>query len=177
MEFQYVYVFYSTSGHYKIGMTGNIRNRLKQIQATAGPYTVYLKGWVQVPDAREYERELHQRFADSRVNGEWFSLANDEVEYLEEWMPAQFHEWDHTVDGQYVIGETWIANYKFSHEDHKGIPFSVEESLRHTHATYDDYWNPMSKRYHKRIDGAWYSYNSATLEWEDELDEHIQWFR
>jgi hypothetical protein len=37
---------------------------------------------IQTSDMRELERMLHARFADKRVDGEWFILTPEDVEYI-----------------------------------------------------------------------------------------------
>lgn len=73
-----VYIIYSTSGHYKIGISGQPRKRLKELQRTQGPYKYSLEFyWVcnSRDEASFIEKYLHRAFRKQRVNGEWFELS------------------------------------------------------------------------------------------------------
>lgn len=76
-----VYIIESTSGHYKIGISRNPKNRLKQLKMTQGPYKYSLAffWWCgSREEARFIESDLHRIHGKRRVNGEWFELtAND----------------------------------------------------------------------------------------------------
>lgn len=63
--------------HVKIGIATSIALRLSELQ-TANPFSLKLLASKSFPtkgDARRYEQELHQRFADCRAVGEWFRIA------------------------------------------------------------------------------------------------------
>lgn len=77
---RWVYFITDGVGHVKIGFAANVGARLCELQTgNALPLTVLatLKG------SCDTERELHQRFAEYRVRGEWFRLAPEVVEYIE----------------------------------------------------------------------------------------------
>jgi hypothetical protein len=70
-----VYVI-ECAGRVKIGHSTNVRNRLAGI-STSAPAAATICGTVEFPDADmagRYERRLHERFAASRSNGEWFDI-------------------------------------------------------------------------------------------------------
>jgi Meiotically up-regulated gene 113 len=75
------YVYVMRSGPYfKIGFTGgDPRDRLRSIQ-TSCPLPVYLLG--AIPGTQQDERWLHKVFADKRSQGEWFTLAWDDVDTI-----------------------------------------------------------------------------------------------
>lgn len=77
----YVYLIQSPTGNYKIGRTTDPANRLKTFEVKL-PFEVEFVCVIQCENMFTVERELHQRFADKRVNGEWFSLLPDDVEYI-----------------------------------------------------------------------------------------------
>ena len=77
----YVYLLQSVSGHYKIGRTVNPQNRLKTFGVLL-PFEVEFIALIKSDDCVSLERSLHQTFRDFRVNGEWFNLAPDDVEYI-----------------------------------------------------------------------------------------------
>lgn len=78
-----VYLFQGDgTEYYKIGRTGNIRTRLKGIQASS-PSPVSLLAVHYTENAAAFEAALHERFADSRRDGsEWFRLGRADVEFL-----------------------------------------------------------------------------------------------
>jgi hypothetical protein len=63
----------------KIGWSTNLRQRVTQLRmASAVPLRVLFHQ----PGDVERERELHARFADLRVHGEWFTLASSIRSYI-----------------------------------------------------------------------------------------------
>jgi hypothetical protein len=57
----------------KIGYSGDPHGRLPEIQ-TGCPLPLTLEAMT--PGTKEHERQLHQRFADDRLHGEWFRLTD-----------------------------------------------------------------------------------------------------
>lgn len=77
----YVYLIQSSTGYYKIGRTSNPNDRMKTFNVKL-PFEVEYTCVIETPDMFKLERELHQRFAKNRVNGEWFALSSEDVEYI-----------------------------------------------------------------------------------------------
>lgn len=77
----FVYLLQSQSGHYKIGRTTNPQNRLKTFSVKL-PFEVEYICLIQVQDMYQMESELHTRFAEKRINGEWFNLSPEDVNYI-----------------------------------------------------------------------------------------------
>jgi len=73
----YVYLL-EYDGLHKIGMTKNISSRLKQFGARM-PHDVTLIHSVKTSDTVSLEVELHERYAEKRMNGEWFNLSPSDV--------------------------------------------------------------------------------------------------
>lgn len=80
----YVYLIKSSTGHYKIGRTGNLNNRLRTFSVKL-PFEVEFVHVISAGDMMATERQLHQYFASKRVNGEWFSLTDDDVTIIRAW--------------------------------------------------------------------------------------------
>jgi hypothetical protein len=76
----YVYLFWMEGGFYKIGIASNVARRLKEFQHL--PYEVRLIHSFHAENAEWAEVELHAKFADKRVRGEWFRLTPEDVEYV-----------------------------------------------------------------------------------------------
>lgn len=77
----YVYLIESSHGVYKIGLSRDPQNRI----ATFGillPFPVEFVCLIQTDDMRALETQLHTRYADKRINGEWFALDTADVEYI-----------------------------------------------------------------------------------------------
>ncbi len=65
----------------KIGMSRYLQERIRCLSKQyRGP--LKLLGAIELPDtleARSKERELHRKFSDFRVGGEWFRLSDEQV--------------------------------------------------------------------------------------------------
>ena len=76
------YVYLIKSGeHYKIGRTKNLKTRVKSFE-TSLPLGATVVHSFETDDTTEAEIELHARFSDKRINGEWFNLVQDDVDYI-----------------------------------------------------------------------------------------------
>jgi len=77
----FVYLLKSDTGYYKIGHTVNPDNRITTFGVLL-PFEVEYDHLIQSPDMRRLESDLHRRYEDKRVNGEWFDLSVDDVAYI-----------------------------------------------------------------------------------------------
>lgn len=66
----------------KIGVTKDPRARLAQLQ-TASPYPLSLIGVIP-KSGRRVEADLHRRFGEYRITGEWFEPSKEIVDYIME---------------------------------------------------------------------------------------------
>lgn len=67
---------------FKIGMTNRTpKSRLDQLQVTS-PFELNIFGFIKAINARKVERQLHKKFRDYRLNGEWFNLSEQQVEHV-----------------------------------------------------------------------------------------------
>jgi len=79
----YVYlVREGTQGHYKIGRTIDVKSRMKTFTVKL-PFKVELSHSLPADDYISAERLLHDNFSHRRVDGEWFSLNEGDVEWIE----------------------------------------------------------------------------------------------
>lgn len=75
-----VYLLKSAYG-YKVGRTRNVPARMRAFGVQLPfLYTVLLCAWFD--DCHEAERRYHNRFAEKRINGEWFDLEQDDIEAI-----------------------------------------------------------------------------------------------
>lgn len=76
--------------HVKIGFTkGDVQKRLKSLQTGSASELIML---VKHPGTPETERRLHERFASSRLYGEWFKATDELVAYMVQatWAMCEF---------------------------------------------------------------------------------------
>lgn len=84
----YVYLMrmetYDPSEHrpHKIGKSISPVARTQQLGGTKLPYDITLLVTIETPDMDRLERELHRRFADRQMQGEWFRLTPDDIAYV-----------------------------------------------------------------------------------------------
>jgi hypothetical protein len=77
----FIYVL-NADPYYKIGLTKRTpEKRLAEISPKM-PFEPSLCLSYQSSDVYEEEAFLHEQFADKRVNGEWFELTDDDIEYI-----------------------------------------------------------------------------------------------
>jgi len=77
----HVYLLLADNGLYKIGWAANVDNRILQLEPKL-PYDLELIHSIKTDRPRTLERELHGKFADKRVRGEWFKLDTEDVAYI-----------------------------------------------------------------------------------------------
>lgn len=78
----FVYVLKEINGtHYKIGRTVDPDNRLRTFSVKL-PFPVKFEHLIKCEDMYALERELHKRFLHKHINGEWFALDNEDLEYI-----------------------------------------------------------------------------------------------
>lgn len=77
----FIYLIKADNGFYKIGRTSDPEDRIRTF-AVKLPFEVEYVCVVNTPDMYALEAKLHLKFADRRVNGEWFELTPDDVDYI-----------------------------------------------------------------------------------------------
>lgn len=77
----FVYLLASSEeGCYKIGRTKDPQRRLKQFKSMIMP--AGYECLIETQNMRQLEADLHIKFKDQRIQGEWFNLTNEDVEYI-----------------------------------------------------------------------------------------------
>lgn len=69
----------SINGYYKIGMSIDINARLISLQC-GNPYNLKIVSSYYTDNMVQEEEEWHNKFKESRINGEWFSLNDIEID-------------------------------------------------------------------------------------------------
>lgn len=77
----YIYLIKAETGHYKIGRTKSIPDRMNFFGIKL-PFKVELLKAIPVDDMYYFETWLHKWFEEFRVNGEWFALDEISVSNL-----------------------------------------------------------------------------------------------
>jgi predicted GIY-YIG superfamily endonuclease len=75
----------NATGHYKIGSTKNISNRIKQLK-TANSSIELIKTYP--VENISVEKELHAVFENQNINREWFELDQDDLDSIDEFMKS-----------------------------------------------------------------------------------------
>lgn len=74
---KYVYLIYSESGLYKIGVSNDVEKRLATLRTSSG-HALSCLGYYKTEDkATKVERALHKLFEEFRTLGEWFDFPKD----------------------------------------------------------------------------------------------------
>lgn len=82
----YVYLLKSSTGHYKIGRAKNPEKRLATFTIKL-PFEVDYECLIYSDDMWFLERELHIRFKEKRIQGEWFMLDDEDIAYIKSLAP------------------------------------------------------------------------------------------
>lgn len=86
----FVYLM-SGDGYYKIGYSKRIPVRRVQL-ATKLPFELKLLCAIKSDSATTLERQLHERFANKRLCGEWFRLTESDVGYIKSLKQQKQHD-------------------------------------------------------------------------------------
>ncbi len=76
-----VYLLHSENGFYKIGRTSDGSSRLSYLTEKL-PINIELVHQFRSDTPTKTEKNLHDRFSEKRIKGEWFSLSDEDVSYI-----------------------------------------------------------------------------------------------
>ena len=85
----YVYLIESKEG-FKIGRTTRMKERT-QLFAVKLPFPIKIRHYAWFSDCVKTESLLHRHFAAQRLEGEWFALSENDIDYIKqlgEWRPV-----------------------------------------------------------------------------------------
>lgn len=76
----YIYVIGPENGPQKIGITNNLKHRLRAIQ-TGNPDKLFVHHFEEIDASRVrlLERKIHLELVHKRLKGEWFNLTVEEA--------------------------------------------------------------------------------------------------
>ena len=77
----FVYLLQSPTRAYKIGRTKSPENRIKTFGIKL-PFEIEYVALIKTHDMNTLENQLHSRFETKRVNGEWFALDQEDIDYI-----------------------------------------------------------------------------------------------
>ena len=77
----YVYLVDSQVGYFKIGRSSEPVERFRKFDVML-PYDMMVIALIETPDMNKLEKELHKRFAEWRIRGEWFALNPQQVLFI-----------------------------------------------------------------------------------------------
>lgn len=83
IETGYVYLLKSSTAFWKIGKTKNPVDRRKTFSVKL-PFEVQYAHLIYCHDMNKLEKEMHIIFKKKRVDGEWFSLNEDDVRWIKQ---------------------------------------------------------------------------------------------
>lgn len=77
----YTYVMSDNSGLYKIGRSSDPKDRLKQL--SIGNPSLFLCFYIE----GNHEKELHDKFSNKHVKGEWYHLNKSDLKWINKYQP------------------------------------------------------------------------------------------
>lgn len=78
----FVYLIKAPTGHYKIGRTKDISARVSFFVIKL-PFEIELIHHFEADDMRKAEAELHEKYKAQRANGEWFTLTDEDIAFIQ----------------------------------------------------------------------------------------------
>lgn len=110
----YVYLLkFEGKNSYKIGKTINLEARITQFEIKL-PFETQLICAIPSDDITVLEAQLHERFAQQRINGEWFKLTANDVKYI------QRLSYDHVVEAVFALwNDHSFVHHRFLEESAK----------------------------------------------------------
>lgn len=80
----YIYIM-ECGGKYKIGLSKDVERRKKELDKRPFAVNIVYKSPL-IEDIYEIEKELHYRFENKKINGEWFNIDNNDIEFIKDYL-------------------------------------------------------------------------------------------
>jgi hypothetical protein len=113
----YVYIIKADTGHFKIGRTRSVPDRMK-LFAVKLPFNFDIINYFLCEDMHEAEKNLHDTYHRQRVNGEWFSLVDRDIEFLKAiGYVRRIAPTDYPLPPQWLLEAGENLNQFFYHKD------------------------------------------------------------
>lgn len=85
-KFPFVYVIASLDLLYmKIGRATSFKTRFSAIQCGC-PHKLFLWRGIRTPNHIQVESYIHERLSHARLRGEWFSLSDEDLDWLDQFI-------------------------------------------------------------------------------------------
>lgn len=117
------------SNHYKIGISSDVENRLKQIQTQNSNLLKIHKTYLLELNPIHVERSIHRHFEHKLRNGEWFNLLERDVDSIPELI--EFFGNETPKDSRPQLSSWRRSPYR--------LP--TQEIIQRYEKIYDDYYN------------------------------------
>ncbi len=101
-----IYLFrHLTTPYVKIGMTSteDVSNRFSSFN-TYSPFGGEILAVFKVSDPHKIEKRLHSYFDDKRMNGEFFNLSSEDIDYIKNLFP------DKRIEECKLLFDRWLCN-------------------------------------------------------------------
>jgi len=96
IEAGYIYFLQGENGLVKIGRSKDYKRRLENLR-TMSPVNIKLLFTIKTDDMAKLEKDLHNRFQEKRVKGEWFRLSGQEIETTKAMLEKEGYEIEEVV--------------------------------------------------------------------------------
>ena len=80
----YIYFILDNSKKVKIGKTKYLEERILQLEKILGE-PIILHHFFKTFDITKSEKKLHKKYKQYRLNGEWFNLPKEELDFIKEY--------------------------------------------------------------------------------------------
>ena len=80
----YIYIM-ECGGKYKIGLSKNVERRKKELNNRPFPVNIIYKSKL-ISDVYKIEENLHNDLKNQRIDGEWFNLNDELIEYIQTYL-------------------------------------------------------------------------------------------
>jgi Meiotically up-regulated gene 113 len=111
----FIYILAAGDSIFKIGKTTRLSKRSRQLEIQL-PRRVEVALVIATNEIHGREHELHQEFASSRLNGEWFELSQEDLErlFLSSFVSRYGASEDQRSDFAAAVADSLLSDYAIS---------------------------------------------------------------